>query len=140
MSKNDSIGHLLDLPKLADGRGDLTFIEYPQHSPFEIARVYYLYNVPGNTARGFHAHRQLQQILIALNGSFDVVLDNGHSRETVALNQPHQGLYVGPMIWREMSNFSPGSICLVLASMVYDENDYIRDYAQFQEMMTGKQS
>ncbi|HMO12753.1 MAG TPA: FdtA/QdtA family cupin domain-containing protein [Pirellulaceae bacterium] len=135
MSQTKPLSEVFQLPKNLDGRGDLTFIEYPQHIPFPIARVYYLYNVPGVMARGFHAHRELKQLMIALNGSFEVLLDNGHHRETVSLCQPDQGLYIGPMIWHEMKNFSPGSICLVLASQHFDESDYIRSYADFLQQL-----
>jgi hypothetical protein len=116
---------------ITDGRGDLSFVQHPDHLPFPISRVYYLYNVPAETPRGFHAHLELQQIMIALNGSFDVILDNGTHREKIRLDRPDQGLVIDKMIWREMENFSPGAICLVLASLPYDEADYIRDYDQF---------
>jgi dTDP-4-dehydrorhamnose 3,5-epimerase-like enzyme len=131
---------LIDLPKIADPRGSLTFVENGSLLTFTIQRVYFLYDVPEETARGFHAHRQLQQLLIALNGSFEVLLDDGQRRETVTLNRPDQGLYVGPMIWREMANFSTGAICLVLASMPYDEADYIRSYDEFTKLVQEKNS
>ena len=120
------------LPRIEDGRGNLTFIEGGQHVEFEIARVYYLYDVPGGAERGGHAHRTLRQLIIAASGSFDVVLDDGHERRTVHLNRSHSGLYLAPMVWRELENFSGGSICLVLASAHFDESDYIRDYDEFQ--------
>lgn len=124
-------GQIIDLPKVNDQRGNLTFIEGQSHVPFEIKRVYYLYDVPGGAERGGHAHKKLQQVMIALAGSFDVLLDDGKQKTTVHLNCPYQGLYVSDMTWREMSNFSSGSVCLVLASTEYDESDYYRDYDAF---------
>ncbi len=123
--------HIVDLPKISDPRGNLTFIEGQRHVPFEIKRVYYLYDVPGGSDRGAHAHKTLSQLFIAMSGSFDVVLDDGSRRKRVHLNRSYQGLFVGPNIWRELDNFSSGSVCMVLASDVYDESDYYRDYGQF---------
>lgn len=122
---------ILELPKIADPRGNLTFIESGRHVPFEIRRAYYLYDVPGGATRGGHAHRTLHQFLIAMSGSFDVVLDDGRNRVRHHLNRSYYGLYIAPMVWREMDNFSSGSVCLVLASDFYDEADYIRDYETF---------
>ncbi|MAR90268.1 MAG: FdtA/QdtA family cupin domain-containing protein [Pseudomonadota bacterium] len=122
---------IIELPKIHDNRGNLTFIEQSQHIPFDIKRVYYLYDVPGGSNRGGHAHKELEQLLIAAAGSFDVVLDDGQYRKTVTLNRPWQGLYVCTSIWRELHNFSSGSVCLVLASQIYDELDYFRDYESF---------
>jgi uncharacterized RmlC-like cupin family protein len=121
----------IDLPKVADPRGNLTFIEGMVHVPFGIARVYYLYDVPGGAARGGHAHREMEQVIIAMSGSFDVVLDDGHEQKRFHLNRSYYGLYVCPMIWRELDNFSSGSVGLVLASTRYDERDYYRDYDEF---------
>ncbi|GLW61731.1 hypothetical protein Hthe01_20800 [Hydrogenophilus thermoluteolus] len=119
---------ILELPKISDPRGNLTFIEANRHIPFEIRRVYYLYDVPGGAERGGHAHKTLHQFIIAMSGSFDVVLDDGRQKKRVHLNRSYYGLYICPMIWRELDNFSSGAVCLVLASDLYDENDYYRDY------------
>lgn len=122
---------IVELPKIHDPRGNLTFIEGGSHVPFDIARVYYLYDVPGGAERGGHAHRALHQLIVAMSGSFDVVLDDGRNRRQVHLNRSYVGLLVCPMIWRELTNFSSGSVCMVLASNRYDEADYYRDYAEF---------
>ena len=122
---------LLDLPKVPNLLGNLTFIEGDQHIPFAIQRVYYLYDVPGGAERGGHAHRELQQLIIAMSGSFDVVLDDGYQKQRFHLNRSYQGLYVRTLIWRELDNFSSGSVCLVLASNRYDEADYYRNYDEF---------
>ena len=124
---------LIDLPKVADIRGNLTFIEESKHIPFEIKRVYYLYDVPGGEARGGHAHKRLQQFIIAASGSFDVVLNDGFEEKRFHLNRSYYGLYLPSMIWRELDNFSSGSVCLVLASEPYDEEDYIREYETFRD-------
>lgn len=128
-----SIEHcrIIGLPKIQDPRGNLTFIEGNRHVPFDIARVYYLYDVPGGAERGGHGHRELQQFIIAMSGSFDVVLDDGYTKVRYHLNRSYYGLYVSPMIWREIDNFSSGSVCMVLASTRYDEADYYRDYDRF---------
>jgi dTDP-4-dehydrorhamnose 3,5-epimerase-like enzyme len=111
----------------------LTFIEQNRHVPFDIQRIYYLYDVPGGESRGGHAHRDLEQVAIAANGSFDLVLDDGEQRQTVHLNRSYYGIYIPPGVWRELENFSSGSVCLVLASEFYDEEDYIREYDAFLE-------
>ncbi len=122
---------IVELPKILDVRGNLTFIEGNRHVPFEIKRVYYLYDVPGGAARGGHAHKALQQFIIAAMGSFDVILDDGRERKRFHLNRSYYGLFVPTMIWRELDNFSSGSVCLVLASDLFDEQDYIRDYDEY---------
>lgn len=122
---------LIDLPKISDPRGNLTFIEGGQHVPFDIQRVYYLYDVPGGAERGGHAHKALHQLIVAMSGSFDVVLDDGSAKRRIHLNRSYSGLYICPMIWRELDNFSSGSVCMVLASNRYDEGDYYRHYEEF---------
>jgi hypothetical protein len=122
---------VVELPKISDPRGNLTFVEGGRHVPFDIARVYYLYDVPGGAERGGHAHKQLRQLIVAMAGSFDVILDDGHRKERVHLNRSYYGLLVDTMVWRELDNFSSGSVCMVLASTVYEESDYYRDYAEF---------
>jgi len=119
---------LIDLPKISERKGAITPIYGSEHVPFEIVRVYYLYDVPGGEARGGHAHKQLQQLIVSVMGAFDVVLDDGLERRKVHLDRAYYGLYIPKMIWRELENFSSGGICLVLASTPYDQNDYIRDY------------
>lgn len=121
----------IDLPKIADPRGNLTFIEGSQHIPFDIARVYYLYDVPGGAERGGHAHKGLHQLIIPVAGSFDIHLDDGVTKKSVQMNRSYVGLYICPMIWREIDNFSSGAVCLVLASNHYDEADYYRNYQEF---------
>jgi len=122
---------MVDLPKITDPRGNLTFIEGGRHVPFDIRRVYYLYDVPGGAERGGHAHKALHQLIVAMSGSFDVVLDDGYDKKRIHLNRSYNGLYVCPMIWRELDNFSSGSVCMVLASNHYDESDYYREYQDF---------
>lgn len=122
---------IIELPKISDPRGNLTFIEGNFHVPFEIRRVFYLYDIPTGSDRGAHAHKKLHQFLVCLSGSFDVSLDDGRRKKIVHLNRPWQGLHVPPMIWASEINFDPGSICMALASMEYDENDYYRDYNEY---------
>ena len=122
---------LINLPKISDPRGNLTFIEGGNHIPFDVRRVYYLYDVPAGAYRGAHAHKQLHQLIVSLAGSFDVILDDGTDKKTFHLNRPFSGLLVCPMMWRVLDNFSSGSVCMVLASENYDETDYYRDYEQF---------
>jgi len=127
----DDAVRLVDLPRIHDPRGDLTFIEGGRHVPFDIARVYYLYNVPVDAERGGHAHRDLQQVIFALSGSFRITVDDGRKREEHWLRDPRRGLYVRQLIWREMDSFSQGAVGMVLASHRYDEADYFRDYDDF---------
>lgn len=133
-SKKTTIDNLelIEIPKIEDkkGRGNLSVIE-KDCIPFSVKRVYYLYDVPSNAYRGGHAHKNLYQFLIALSGSFDVVLDDGNQKTKITLNKPNKGLLIPNGIWRELENFSSGSVCLVLASEEYDESDYIRNYKEF---------
>lgn len=125
------LANLIDLPVISDPRGNLCFAESNRHVPFAIERVYYLYDVPSGSMRAGHAHLALNQLLLAVSGSFDVRLHDGTTEEVVTLNRPHRGLHIGPNLWREIENFSSGAVCMVLASMVYDESDYIRDFDAF---------
>lgn len=122
---------IFDLPRINDPRGNLTFVEGGRHVPFDIRRVYYLYDVPGGAERGGHGHKALHQLIIAMSGSFDIHLDDGFEKKTIHMNRSYYGLYVCPMIWREIDNFSSGAVCMVLASEYYDELDYYRDYDKF---------
>ena len=128
-----SIDHcrLIELPRIHDPRGNLTFVEGGNHIPFDIRRVYYLYDVPGGAERGGHAHKELRQLIISMSGSFDIVLDDGRKTKRFHLNRSYFGLYVCPMIWRTIDNFSSGSVCMVLASNRYDESDYYRSHDDF---------
>jgi len=128
---NINLCKIIELPKISDPRGNLTFVEGGSHIPFDIKRVYYLYDVPGGAERGGHGHKELSQLIIAMSGSFDVILDDGHEEKRIHLNRSYYGLYVCPMIWRELDNFSSGSVCMVLASNLYNENDYYRDYNDY---------
>ena len=124
---------VIEIDKHHHEKGNISVIENNTTVPFEVKRIYYLYDVPGGESRGGHAHKELRQLVIAASGSFDVTLDDGKVKRTFSLNHPYQGLLIVPGIWRELNNFSSGSVCLVLASMGYDENDYIRDYSEFIE-------
>ena len=115
----------------SDRKGNLTVVENGETLPFDVKRVYYLYDVPGGESRGSHAHRELEQLIIAASGSFTITLDDGDNKRSFFLNRPYQGLYVKPGLWRELENFSSGSVCMVLASEVYQKEDYIRDYDEF---------
>ena len=130
------IAHLIEIPKIEDPRGNLAVIE-KDIIPFAVARTYYLFDVPTGAYRGGHAHKECLELLIAVSGSFEVVLDNGKSKERIMLNNPIQGLLIPSNTWRELENFSSGSVCLVLASHVYDETDYIRDYSDFTTLVNG---
>ena len=122
---------VLELPVVRAPEGNLAFIEAGEQVPFDIARVYYLYEVPGGAVRGGHGHKTLQQLIVALSGSFEVRLDDGIEKRSVTLDRSHLGLHLTPMIWRELVNFSSGSVCMVLASAPYDEADYYRQYDEF---------
>lgn len=123
---------IIELPKITDTRGSLTFIEGDRHVPFDIKRIYYLYDVPGGEVRGGHGHKALWQLIVALSGSFEVTLTDAFETRSFFLNKPFQGLLVAPMLWRELDDFSSGSVCLVCASDFYDEDDYFRDYDAFE--------
>ncbi len=122
---------IIELPRFGDERGALSFVEPPKHIPFAIRRVYYLYDIPAGQQRGAHAHRALEQLLIAVAGSFTITLDDGVTRAELELTGPHRGLYLPPLVWHELRDFSPGTVCLSLASEAFDEADYFRDYAAF---------
>jgi dTDP-4-dehydrorhamnose 3,5-epimerase-like enzyme len=128
---------LIDLPQVHDVRGNLTYIEGGRHVGFDVKRVFYLYDVPGGATRAGHAQRTCHQFIIAMSGSFDVILDDGERRRRQQLNRSYQGLYIPPRIWRELENFSSGSVCLVLASDVFNEADYCRDYTEFRPSEGG---
>ena len=119
------------MPIITDPRGDLTFIEGGNHVPFEIKRVYYIYNVPVDSVRGGHAHRDLEQVVFALSGSFRMTVDDGRKRQEYYLRNPRKGIYMSRLVWREMDQFSQGAVCMVLASHAFDETDYLRDYDEF---------
>ena len=129
---------LINLPRINDPRGNLTFIESEKHIPFEIKRVYYLYDVPGGAVRAGHSHKTLHQFLIAISGSFDVSVDDGYHKMKFHLNRSYYGLYIPPMNWREIDNFSSGSVCLALASDFFDETDYYRQYSEFKQAVDDK--
>ena len=130
--------NVVELAKVHNRAGNITAVNGEVDIPFDIKRVYYLYDVPGGETRGGHAHKELQQLIVAASGSFDVILDDGISKKIISLNRPNFGLYVTPLIWRELVNFSSGAVLLVLASMKYTENDYIRDYSSYQDLIDGK--
>jgi hypothetical protein len=125
---------VIQFPKILDDRGNLTFVEGKRHVPFEIRRVYWIYDVPGGASRGGHAFRELEEVVIALSGSFEVVLDDGLAQKHITLNRAYYGVYIPNRIWRQMVQFSTNSVALVLASLPYSPEDYIRDYAEFQRM------
>ena len=129
---------LIDLPRVNDPRGNLTFIEGGRHVPFELKRIFYLYDVPGGAMRAGHALKRCHQFIVATSGSFDVVLDDGAERKRFQLNRSYYGLYVPPLVWREIDNFSSNSVCVVLASETYDESDYYRDYEDFLAAVKGE--
>lgn len=128
----------INLPKILDERGNLSFIEYPSHIPFEIKRVYWIYDVPGGEQRGGHAYKNLFEVIIAISGSFDVEIDTGTKVEKFTLNRSYKAVFVPKMVWRSISNFSTNSLCLILASDEYSPNDYIRDYEEFKTLNLNK--
>jgi hypothetical protein len=128
---------IVSFPKITDSRGNLSFIEENKHIPFEIKRVYFLYDVPSGAIRGGHAHRVSEQVIIALSGSFDVILDDGYCKKSFFLNRPHYGLYLSTGVWRELENFSSNSVALSIISTLFDEADYVRDYQVFKKMVTN---
>ena len=135
---NTSSSRIIELPKIADPRGNLTFIESENHIPFEIKRVFYLYDVPGGAVRAGHALKTCHQFIIAASGSFDVILDDGFKRDRHHLSRSYYGIYVPPLVWREIDNFSSGSVCVVLASEYYDEKSYYRNFDEFIAVVTAE--
>ena len=132
-------GKIIDLPEITDPRGNLTVAEQLRNVPFDIARVYWTYDIPAGERRGGHAHRSCEEVIIAVSGSFDVTLDDGCGEtETHHLNHPYQGLYVGTNVWRTLEDFSSGAVCLVLASELFDEDEYIYNYEEFQQIVKTK--
>ena len=125
------IPKIVDLPRFLDARGNLSFVEQLNHIPFSIKRTYWIYDVPGGECRGGHAFRQNDEFIIALSGSFDVLIDDGQNKQSFTLNRSYYGLYVPKGLWREMENFSTNSLAMILSSTDYDENDYVRDYHEF---------
>jgi len=138
MNTTEAGCRIIALPKIADVRGNLSFIESYNHIPFEIQRVFYLYDVPGGETRAGHALKTCVQLLIAVSGSFEAVIDDGRHKQEYLLNLPYQGLLIPSLFWRELKNFSSGSVCLVLASQPYDESNYIRDYQEFVKTTQGR--
>lgn len=128
---------IIELPKILDDRGNLTFLESESHIPFEIKRTYWIYDVPGGEIRGSHAFKETTELIIALSGSFDVIVDDGAEEQKISLNRSYYGLYVPKMMWRRIENFSTNSLALILSSSVYDESDYIRDYELYKTMRNG---
>jgi dTDP-4-dehydrorhamnose 3,5-epimerase-like enzyme len=126
-----NIPKIVNLPKFLDARGNLSFVEQNNHIPFAIRRTYWLYDVPGGEARGGHAYKENEEFIVALSGSFDVILDDGKEKKTFTLNRSYYGLYVPKGLWREMNNFSTNSLAMILSSTDYDANDYVRDYDEF---------
>ncbi|MCE3076893.1 sugar 3,4-ketoisomerase [Chryseobacterium gwangjuense] len=127
----------INLPKILDKRGNLSFFEYPNQLPFEIARTYWIYDVPGGEVRGSHAFKEQQEFIIALSGSFDVIINDGEKEEKFSLNRSYYGLYIPKMFWRRIENFSTNSLALIVSDKLYDDNDYIRDFEQFKKYKNG---
>ena len=132
-----NVPHIIELPRVPDPRGNLTFIEGSRHVPFEIKRVFYLYDVPGGETRAGHALKTTDQFLVAVSGSFTVICDDGRTKHRFFLNRSYYGLYIPPLVWREIEDFSSGAVCLVLASEFYDEGDYHREYGDFSKAVEG---
>lgn len=128
---------IIELPKILDKRGNLSFFEHPNQLPFEIARIYWIYDVPGGEVRGSHAFKKQQEFIVALSGSFDVVLNDGEKEEKISLNRSYNGLYIPKMYWRKLENFSTNSLALIVSDKLYDENDYIRDFEEFKRVKNG---
>lgn len=128
---------IIELEKHHNEKGNISVVENGKTIPFDVKRTYYLYDVPGGESRGGHAHKDLKQLIIAASGSFSVTLDDGNVKRSFTLNRPYQGLYILPGIWRELDDFSSGSVCLVLASSIYDKQDYIRDYFEFKKLKSN---
>jgi len=128
---------LIELPRYLDKRGNLSFVENYSHIPFEIMRTYWIYDVPGGECRGGHAYKENEEFIIALSGSFDIIVDDGNQKKTLTLNRSYYGLYVPKGLWREMKNFSTNSLALEFASISYDENDYVRDYNEFLKLKSN---
>ena len=126
--------YIIDLPKIADPRGNLTVAEQMKNVPFDVARVYWTYDIPAGGRRGGHAHRTCEEVIIAVSGSFEVMTDDAHEKKTYHLNHPYQGLYVGTGVWRTLEDFSSGAVCLVLASELFDEDEYIYDKDEFKKL------
>lgn len=129
-----SVPNIIQLPKILDKRGNLSFFEFPGQLPFEIARTYWIYDVPGGEVRGSHAFREQQEFIVALSGSFDIVLNDGVNEQKFSLNRSYHGLYIPKMYWRKLENFSTNSLALIVSDKKYDESDYIRDFEQFKKI------
>ena len=129
---------IINMPKILDERGNLSFFESEKHIPFEIQRTYWIYDVPGGQVRGGHAYKELYELIISLSGSFDVVVDDGTEEKTYSLNRSYYGLLIPKMIWRKLENFSTNALCLIASSLPYDETDYIRDYKSYKTMVNEK--
>lgn len=136
-SNMNDIVQIINFPKILDERGNLSFFEEKAHIPFEIKRCYWIYDVPGGEERGGHSYKTLQEVIIAISGSFDVMLDDGNEKKKVSLNRSHQGLFVPKGTWRHLENFSTNSLCLIIADQDYDENEYVRDYDKFLNEYNG---
>lgn len=132
------IPQLIDLPKILDKRGNLSFFEYPNQLPFEIKRTYWIYDVPGGEVRGSHAFKEQQEFIVALSGSFDVVIHDGKEEKKFSLNRSYHGLYIPKMFWRKLENFSTNSLALIVSDNAYNENDYIRDFELFKKLADEK--